>query len=86
MEKGDAKKVLRVLTGTKVCFISRPIAVRALVGNLKPGVPITSKSSKFKGATQHYVVKLPKSAGARHYCTKILWVPGKLQVLKRVTY
>ena len=25
-----------------------------------------SKSSKFKGETQHYVVKLPKSAGARH--------------------
>ena len=36
------------------------------------------KSSKFKGATQHYLVKLPKSAGARHYCPKILRVPGTL--------
>jgi len=45
---------------------------------LKQRVPITSKSSKFKGATQHYVVKLPKSAGARHYCPKIQGVPGTL--------
>ena len=30
------------------------------------------------GATQHYVVKLPKSAGARHYCPKSLPVPGTL--------
>ena len=30
------------------------------------------------GATQQYVVKLPKSAGARHYCPKILQVPGTL--------
>ena len=37
-----------------------------------------SKSSKFKGATQHYVVKLRKPAGARHYCPKIPWVPGTL--------
>ena len=51
---------------------------RAWVGNLKQRVPITSKSSKFKGATQHYVVKLPKSAGARHYCPKIQRVPGTL--------
>ena len=34
-------------------------------------VPMTSKSSKFKGATQDYVVKLPNSAGARLYCPKI---------------
>ena len=34
-------------------------------------VPIISKSSKFKGATQHYVSKLPKSVGAKHYCPKI---------------
>ena len=40
--------------------------------------PVQSKSSKFKGETQHYVVKLPKSAGARHYCPKILRVPGTL--------
>ena len=45
---------------------------------MKQRVPITNKSSKFKGATQHYVVKLPKSAGARHYCPKILRVPGTL--------
>ena len=51
---------------------------RARVGNLKQRVPITSKSSKFKGETQRYVVKLPKSAGARHYCTKIPRVPGTL--------
>ena len=38
----------------------------------------TSKSSKFNGATQHYVVKLPKSASARHYCPKIPQVPGNL--------
>ena len=31
--------------------------IRAWVGNLKQRVPITSKSSKFKGETQHYVVK-----------------------------
>ena len=46
--------------------------IRAWVGNLKQRVPIGSKSSKFKGETQLYVVKLPKSAGARHYCPKIL--------------
>ena len=49
---------------------------RAWFGNLKQGVPITSKFSKFKGETQPYVVKLPKSVGARHYCPKILRVPG----------
>ena len=41
-------------------------------------VPITSKSSKFKGETQHYLVKLPKSTGARYYCPKIQRVPGTL--------
>jgi hypothetical protein len=41
-------------------------------------VPITNKSSKFKNGTQHYIVKLPKSAGSRHYCPKILQVPGPL--------
>jgi hypothetical protein len=51
---------------------------RALVGNLKQRVPITSKSSNFKGETQHYVVKLPKLAGARQNCPKILRVPGIL--------
>ena len=51
---------------------------RAWVGNLKQRVPITSKSSNFKGETQHYIVKLPKSAGARQYCPKIPWVPGTL--------
>ena len=51
---------------------------RAWVENLKQRVPITSKSSKFKGVTQHYVLKLPKSAGARHYCPKIPWVTGTL--------
>ena len=45
---------------------------------MKQWVPITSKSSKFKGASQYYVVKLPKSAGARHYCPKIQRVPGNL--------
>ena len=36
-----------------------------------------SKPSNFKDETQHYVVKLPKSAGARHYYwPKILRVPG----------
>ena len=48
------------------------------MGNLKQRVPITSKSSNFKGETQHYVVKLPKSAGVRQYCPKILQVPGTL--------
>ena len=38
------------------------LGYRAWVGNLKQRVPITSKPSKFKGARQHYVVKLPKSA------------------------
>jgi len=45
---------------------------------LKQRVPITSKSSKFKGATQHYVVKLPKSTGASNYCPKIPQMPGTL--------
>ena len=45
---------------------------------MKQRVPITSKLSKFKGATQHYVVKLPKLAGATHYCPKIQRVPGTL--------
>ena len=57
-------------------FSNNVIESRAWVRNLKQRVPITSKSSKFKGATQHYVVKLPKSAGARHYCPKIQRVPG----------
>ena len=48
------------------------------IGSWKQRVPITSKSSKFKGATHYYVVKLPKSAGVRHYCPKIQWVPGTL--------
>ena len=51
---------------------------RAWVGNLIQRVPITSKSSKFKGATQLYIVKLQKSAGATHYCPKIPRVPGTL--------
>ena len=38
---------------------------RAWVGSLKQRVPITSKSSKFKGAAQHYVVKLPKFRGCK---------------------
>ena len=42
---------------------------------MKQWVPITSKFSKFKGKTQHYVVKLPKSVGARQYCPKIPQVP-----------
>jgi hypothetical protein len=51
------------------------------LGNLKQQqVQITSKSSKFKGATQHYLVKLPKSAGARHDCPKIAQVPGTLGI------
>jgi hypothetical protein len=37
-----------------------------------------SESSKFKGATKDYIVKVPKSAGARHYCPKIPQVPGTL--------
>jgi hypothetical protein len=56
---------------------------RAWVGNLKQRVPITSKSSKFKGVTKHYVVKLPKSAGARHYCQKILRVPQCVEMKLR---
>ena len=54
---------------------------RAWVGNLKQRVPITRKSSNFKGETHHYVVKLPKSAGARQYCSKIPRVPGTLGTL-----
>ena len=39
-----------------------------------------SKSLNFMGETQHYVVKLPKSVGARHYCPKIPRVPGTLGI------
>ena len=38
---------------------------------MKQRGPITSKSSNFKGETQRYVVKLPKSAGTRQYGPKI---------------
>ena len=58
------------LTSSKQSYL-----IRAWVGNLKQRVPITSK---FNGATQHYVVKFPKSAGVRHYCSKIPQVPGTL--------
>ena len=43
-------------------------------------MPITSKFLKFKGATQHYVVKLPKSSDARHNCLKDLRVTGTLGI------
>ena len=38
-------------------------------------MPITSESSKFKGVTQSYVVKLSKSVCARYYCPKSQRVP-----------
>ena len=61
----------------QVLGLRRSIAlIRTWVGNLKQRVPITSKSSNFKGETQHYVVKLSKSAGAEQYCPKIPQVPG----------
>ena len=41
------------------------LPARAWVGSLKQWVPITSKSSKFKGEAQHYVVKLPKFRGCK---------------------
>ena len=53
-------------------------SLTCVVGNLKQWVAIASKSSNFKGETQHYVVKLPKSVGARKFCPKTLWVPGTL--------
>ena len=56
------------------------LVIRACVGNLKHPVPISSESSKFKDETQHYVVKLPKSAGARRYCPKIQRVPDTLGI------
>ena len=34
------------------------------------------ENTPFNGETQHYGVKLPKSAGARQYCPKIPQVPG----------
>ena len=40
-------------------------------------MPIT-KFSKFKGETQHHVLKLWNSASARHYCAKFLRVLGTL--------
>ena len=40
------------------------------------GVLITSKSLKFEGVTEPYVVKLPKSTGARHWCPKIWRLTG----------
>jgi hypothetical protein len=46
--------------------------------SLKQRVQITNESSKFKGATEHYVVKLPKSTGARHYYPKNPRLPGTL--------
>ena len=53
-------------------------SLTCVVGNLKQWVAIASKSSNFKGETQHYVVKLPKSVGARKFCPKTPWVPGTL--------
>ena len=55
----------------RFCNNIRHFSNRAWVGNLKQRVPITSKSSKFKGETQAYVVKFPNSTGARYYCQKI---------------
>ena len=60
-----------------VCIFFTPFFIaRAWVVNLKKRVPITSKSSNFKGETQRYVVKLPKATGSGQYCPKILLVPG----------
>ena len=63
--------------GAAYCGAAR-VRIKAWVGNLKQRVPITSKSSNFKCETQQYVVKLPKSAGARQYCPKILRMPSTL--------
>ena len=41
-------------------------------------MPITSKSSNFKGETQYYEAKLPRCEGARQYCPKTQRVPGTL--------
>ena len=59
-------------------FLPKSSPYRAWVGNPKQRVPITNKSSNFNGETQHYTVKLPKSAGARQCCPEIPWVPGTL--------
>ena len=45
------------------------------LGILKRGCQLLV-NPQFKGKTQRYVVKLPKSAGAGQYCPKIPWVPG----------
>ena len=54
------------------------LCIQGLSWEFEQRLPITSKSSKFKGTSQHYLVKLPKSTGARHYCLKIARVPGTL--------
>ena len=46
---------------------SKNIFINASKQNYR--VPITSIFSNFKGETQHYVVNLPKSAGARKKST-----------------
>ena len=68
--------VLWPINKNVVYFLFITSVYRAWVGNLKQRVPITSKSSNFKRQKQHYVVKLPKSAGAREYCQKISRVLG----------
>ena len=41
-------------------------------------MPITVNPQNSRVNTQHYLVKFPKSAGARHSCPKIPRVPGTL--------
>ena len=60
--------------------LKKPL-LRLELGIWKQQVPITGKCSKFKGVTQPYVVKLPKSAGARHcFPTQALQL-RKMQIL-----
>ena len=67
-----------IFLGCAICIaVGSLIRLRAWVENLRQRVPITRKSSNFKGET-HYVVKLPKSTGARQYCPKLQRVPGTL--------
>ena len=57
-----SNKPTKIFSGVKSSGIYWPL--RAWIGSLKQRVPITKL--KFKGETQHYVIKLPKSTGARH--------------------
>ena len=62
-----------------VCYVSQMIKkIGRYQGLSWEFVTAGADHSKFKGVTHPYVVKLPKSTGARHYCLTVRRVPDTL--------